>query len=321
MTITWPELIVLMAYGHGVDEPVRGAIRTRDVFEVEDDGDADDDATFEHHPVLGRVCVRENALRVAKRGRLVRLESLDGAVRAVFGERAVWLFGGDAPTAYDRSVSQFGWAGAGLLERLPASRWEGDDFTRLTGPIRAVEFLGRAAWAFELAPPARKRFPMQLTVDAATGLVLRSGNADFCTVEEWTEIEVGAHLPDELFTWDGPTRDPEDREAEHRADLARRQQWLSARGVVPLHLALPFEVLLHEWDDGTGAFHASVQAELSGSLLRRPRSDAPWPDTDNVRWGQEYRWQDERWDWFLGTACELDDAQLATLKAQLARAR
>jgi len=299
-TISWPELIVLMAFGGGNEDCIRGTIRVREGAEAD-----------------------EYTTRVARRGELIRMERGDGRPSMIVGERFRWVnFGDDGvPTAYRRSTSSFAWFGQDLLHRKPASRWEGTDFTRLTGPIEAVEFLGRAAWAFELAPPSHKPHPMQMIVDAATGLVLRQGNAAFGSYEEWTSLEVGSDLPDELFAWDGPTREPEDREAEHERDMANRRAWLAAHGITDLPLAFEPELVANQWDDESGAFHVSFSTDVHGSLARRPRSDEPWSEAENQNWPHTYRWSDERWDWFVGCTIELDAARLAALRSQLATTR
>jgi hypothetical protein len=298
-TISWPELIVLMAFGDGREDRIRGTIRTC--------GGADAD---------------KHTTRVARRGELVRIEMSDGRPSMIIGVDTRWVnFGRDGvPTAYRRATSSFSWFGQELLYRKPPSRWEGSDFTKLTGPIEAVEFLGRPAWAFELAPPSHKPYPMQMTVDAATGLVLRQGNAAFGSFEEWTSLELDADLPDELFVWDGPFRSPEDHEAEHERDMANRRAWLAARGISELPLAFGPELVANQWDDESGAFHASFETNVHGSLVRRPRSDEPWPELESQNWPHHYRWSDERWDWFVGCVTELGAEQLAQLRSGLATA-
>jgi hypothetical protein len=72
----------------------------------------------------------------------------------------------------------------------------------------------------------------------------------------------------------------------------------------------------HEMADD-GAFHASVDTGLSGSLLRRPHSDGPW-DAGRFNWEHIYRWSNASWDWMLGTHRPLDESVLAALQQQLA---
>jgi hypothetical protein len=321
--VTWPELIVLMAFGardgRTADEALRGTLHTRETWEVADEGDSDGLAV-EEHPALGRLAVSENTVRIARRGSLVRVERPDGTVTAIFGAETTWLFDGrEAPAAYDRQRSSFGWAGADIVHRPSPSRWEGDDFTQLTGPIEAVEYLGRPAWAFELAPPRRKPYPVQMVVDSQTGIVLREGNRDFGSVTEWTSLEFDADLPDELFVWDGPTRDPHaELDAEHEADIAERQAWLDARGIAQLPIAVEPALLLNTWDDQTGAFFVSLDLQTNGSLVRRPRSNEPWPEVDGMHWKRTHRWSDERWDWCLAGDFVISDEQLALLRVRLA---
>jgi len=174
--ISWTELIVLMAFGakdgKTAEETVRGTIHSRSTWQIEDDVEPDEhmDAVIDH-PSLGRLAVREGSIRAMRRGRLVRCERDDGTPTVIFGDDSIWLFGNDPPTAVPRNRGSFGFNGQELIHRKPPSRWEGDDFTSLTGPIQPVEFLGRPAWEFELAPPSHKPFPLQLIVDAESGFV------------------------------------------------------------------------------------------------------------------------------------------------------
>ncbi len=319
MTITWPELVVLMAYGDGTTDRLSGILREREVWQLDDSDDADEDEVVEEHPTLGRVVVREHEIRIQRSGDLVRVARPSGEVTAIFGAETTWLFATEPPTAYPANRVSLGWAGAEFVRRLPASRWEGDDFTRVSGPITAVEFLGRPAWLFELAPPPRKPYPMQLTVDAATGVVLRQANRDFGSYHEWVSLEIGADLPAELFVWTGKSQPPRDHDAEHEADLAGRRAWLAERGMAQLPVFVPPVVTLHEWSDETGAFLLSFHSVAGGTLVRRPHSDAPWDDADHVRYPNSYRWADENWDWLLGSETALDEAQLAELRDRLAK--
>jgi hypothetical protein len=322
-SISWPELVVLMACGDGTEDSISGELRVREVQELGDnftEEDDDDGGWFEDHPQLGRVRVCEARVRAQRRGDLVRVDRDDGGPMLIFGRDTRWVdFGDDGvPTAYRRDTSSFSWNGQELLYRRPASRWEGNDFTKLTGPIESVEFLGRSAWAFELAPPSHKPYPLQMIVDAASGLVLREANADFGSVQEWTSLNVGAALPDELFGWDGPSRPLEDRDAEHEREMAQRQRWLAEHGLAAT-LTVPMRLMPHEWDDDSGRFHASFDAGTSGSLVRRPRSEDRWPDLDEMNWPHHYSWSDPLWDWFLGSMKPLEENELAALRQQLAR--
>ena len=320
-TITWPELIVLMAFGASSDaateESVRGTVHVRDVWEIGDSDPAPGDVV-EEHPLLGRRAVHETTFRLLRRGRRVRLERPDGSPKMIFGTSTTWLFGTEPPTAFERDTNQFGWHGQELVHRIPPSRWEGSDFTTLTGPIEAVEFLGRAAWAFELAPPSHKPFPLQMTVDAASGLVLRQANRDYGSVTEWLDLELDVDLPDELFAWDGPTQPPEDHRAAREAELAERTGWLESHGLTDLPIPPQLDVYLHEWDDESGSLQLSVHSHGHGTLLRRAKSDEPWAEAESVHYEQSYRWSDDRWDWLYACGSPLDADQLAALKARLA---
>jgi hypothetical protein len=327
VTISWPELIVLMAFGAKdgdvANESVSGVVHTRDVNPLEDGVDAGEFEQVADHPTLGRVAIEESTVRVARRGSLMRVESLDHRPSLISGADTLWTFGGgDVPVAHPRGRRTFSWAGDSVMHRPSLSRWEGNDFTSLTGPITATTHLGRAAWSFELAPPSHKPYPLQMIVDAETGIVLSQANRDFGSVTEWLEIDLDTVLDPALFEWDGPARSRADwdaeRDAEHQRDLAERQRWLADRGIAPLELTVHAEVMPHKWHDD-GSLYASINFSMFGTLLRRPRSDEPWDDSDSVRHQHSYRWSDERWDWFLGMERPLGDDDLAALQSRLAR--
>ena len=241
---------------------------------------------------------------------------MDGRLMAIQGEETFWIWEGDAevPTAFPRATTAWGWPDSPLTQRRGLDEWRDDDFTQPALAPAPTKFLGREAWKVELRPPPRKPFPLTVIVDAVTGLVLSQRNEGFQSISEWTELEVDVDLPDELFEWAGPSQPPPDRDAEHDAEMARRREWLERNGVGPLSLILPIELMLHEQGDDAG-FHASLHASLEGSLVRRPRSDAPWEAFMN--WPHMHRWSSAAWDWWLGTNQQLSDELLAAIKAQL----
>jgi hypothetical protein len=158
-------------------------------------------------------------------------------------------------------------------------------------------------------------------VDAAMGRVLRSANEHFGSVTEWVSLEVGVELPDDVFTWHGPFVDApthEEQEAEQKADMAQRRVWLDARGVADLPIPAEPELHLNDWDDASGAFFVTIRLNAHGALVRRPRSDEPWPQVDQMRHEHAYRWSDPRWDWCIAGEFEISDEQLALLKVRLA---
>ena len=150
----------------------------------------------------------------------------------------------------------------------------------------------------ELAPPPHKPHPMQLVIDAETGIVLQQRNDGFATVDEWVEFVAGEDLDPALFTWTGPTRTRADQravwDAEHRAEMTRREEWFASRvAPTPLRVELDVIPLVHEYDDVTGAFQASLGDHFIGMLARRPRSDDPctgWSEPGHV-------WSTARWQW------------------------
>lgn len=297
-----------MAFGNGPDPSLSGVVHVREV-------EPDESSTDGVVPGVGPVRITDDRHRVAKRGALVRRERLDGQPIAIFGQdtKWIWLDGDELPTAF-RSAA-WGWDDQLLVQRRPLNRWEGDDFTHPTGPARLTTMLGRAAWTVELAPPSHKPFPLTLVVDAATGIVLQERNDGFGSVTEWIELSFNPELPDDLFVWAGNSLDPRDHHAEHEREMARRRAWLREQGIGTLSLTLDPEFMPHRWDEATGEFEASLHFSLSGSVVRRRRSTAPWDTRNN--WPHEYRWSDAEWDWYVGVGAELRPDELSSLRAQL----
>ena len=307
-SISWPALVVLMALGDGPEPSLAGVVHVRTV-------EPDETQTDVVLPGVGPVRIVDDRHRVAKRGNLIRRERLDGRPMAIFGRdtKWIWLDGDELPTAF-RSAA-WGWDDHWVVQRPALKRWEGDDFTHPTGPARSTTLLGRAAWSVELAPPSHKPFPLTLVVDAETGVVLQERNDGFGSVTEWVELSFDPDLSDDLFVWTGDSLEPRDGRADHEREMASRREWLTARGIGDLSWPAQAELILHNCDDVSGEFEASVHLSLSGSVLRRRRSDTDWETHNN--WPHEYRWSDHAWDWYIGARAELRADQLNALRSQL----
>jgi hypothetical protein len=261
--------------------------------------------------------------RVWRAGRRVRLERPDGRPSLIVGERSCWQFRGDDPVPVESPSSAVTYQGSGteLLHRRAAAEFTGDDFTRPTGPVGHTTFLGRPAYTIELAPPAHKPFPMQLIVDAETGLLLQQRNDGFGSVDEWVEIVVGEPLSDQLFRWQGPARSEADEQAEHEREWltqqAERADWFQVNvAALPLRVELDLSVDVHGYEPD-GSFEASIGASHLGSLARRPSSEQDW----DLGWSEvQHRWSEGGWDWALSLHDEqLTEAGLATFKRALRR--
>ena len=247
----------------------------------------------------------------------------DGKPNLIVGDESCWQFnaGAEVPIQSPAAAVRYLFGGTGLLFRRDANDFAGDDFTRPAGPVTATTFLGRSAWTVEVAPPPHKPYPLRLTIDAETGLILQKRNDGFGLVEEWTEFRVGEPLPAELFSWDGPTTSAAQLRAaqlaEHEADGRRRSEWFAANvAPLPLRLELACGVWVHEYEPETGAFQASLGGRHVGMLARRPASEqGSW----QLGWSDPgHRWRDERWEWALNLYDDdLTEEGLAALQRQL----
>ena len=308
--IGFGELVGRMVWGTSEPDSVSGVIRT---FDDEEGG--------------------ESWQRVTRSGFFTREETLDGQVELIIGPDAKWYRDVDDRTMrvrrHDDDVDRlFGHAPIGGLSvgghRPSWERWEGNDFTRPASPVEATTLLGRDCYTVELAPPSHKPYPLRITVDASTGLVLRKENVGFRSVTEWTEATIGEDLSPDTFIWSGPAlpvpshaERREDGRVEWEAERAGHYVWLAGRGLTAFHLPIPFEFGLHEHDDDTGSIYASIDARFSGTLLRRRTSDDDWAEPHTVNYLHNYRWSDQRWDWYLATDQPVSVADLTALKVAL----
>lgn len=323
--LSWVGLLTLMAHAPDPEPAVRGRIRSVDGRD-DSRGHVGWAATAgEPRPVFASVRPpgHDGLVRVWRDGARLRIEEPDGTPRLIVGAEQCWQFrpGQAMPVvAPARAVTYFD--GAHLLTRRSADSFAGEDFTRPTGPIGSTTFLGRLAWTVELAPPAHKPYPLQLVVDAETGLVLQQRNDGLGSVDEWVELVVGEPLPASLFGWDGPSRSAEQErarmQAQNRADTSRRSAWFAAHVArLPLRAELGLDVNVHDYDETTGAFQASLGHGHVGLLARRPLTESgSW----ELGWAEvQHRWSDDRWEWALTLhRDEITPAGLRSLREQLA---
>jgi len=307
---SWVALLTLMVHPPEPEPTVRGAIRSWP-------GEDESAGYFGWTAMAGdplpvftglRLIADEQEaavppIRVWRDGERIRVEEPGGAVTLIVGDDTCWQFDRehDRPIASPRTALRYAGSGTELLTRREPAAFTGDDFTRPTGPVGATTFLGRTAWTVELAPPRHKPHPIQLVVDSETGLVLQQRNDGFGSVEEWVEFVVGEALDPALFAWTGPTRSAEDQRAEwgarEDADLAARRQWFNDNVTgSQLRVEVDLAPFVHEHDEQTGAFQASLGENHGGILARRPRSSEPW----DLGWSEtQHRWSTRRWEWAL----------------------
>lgn len=315
----WHQLLYLMVHGPSI--AMSGRIREvpgqarRGIGWVRMGGDP--------HPVFARGAGDE--VDAWCWGDRFRLAEPDGRVTLICDGVTAWSFGEpDAPALESpRDHVELGLTGTDLLVRSTAERWLADDFTRPTGaPVRTT-YLGRDAWEVELAPPSHKPSPMQVVVDAESGMVLQQRNDAQGYVSEWSELTVSSTLDVELFTWDGPVvswdAQRRERHRELEAEQARRDGWaLEQLGTESLVVSIEARLTVHRLEDD-GTLYASLQP--IGSLLRRPASEEEWPEGDGDPEGDEpvHRWRADGWDWALHTWEALVDGSLEQLQVALAR--
>ena len=309
---TWPELIILVFFGESEEQPFTGVVEVDDTYE-----DEDDDLAW------------PRTVRVHKRGRCYRVETLDGEVLYIKGADRSWRFspGADVPAMTDHADDEelaFGSYGY-AIERPEPTRWRGNDFSLPTGPAQRTTYLGRDAWRVELAPPPHKPAPIVLTVDAVTGMQLRWHSERFGDVFRWIELEHDVTHDDSLFVWEGDaissaSISSENREADdarHAQDMADRARWMASRRLAQVEVTVRVDLFPHEWSDEDGSFFASFNTRVDGMVARRPHDDDEW-DID-AHYDHMERWSDGTWDWVIGS--DADPSHLAGIRRQLSEPR
>ncbi|MFE4499717.1 hypothetical protein ACFRFQ_07615 [Rhodococcus sp. NPDC056743] len=312
--VTWTQ--VLQTITDGPDLPMRGTVVER----------AEGSSTgAESFAVVGADPMFVGAVdgsRIWRHGRKLRVENSSGVPVFISDGMVAWDFSGhqDPPRVGAANDVRYLGSAQFLLNRRGATEWIGDDFTRPTGSPEEVTYLGRDCWAIELAPPKRKPHPMQLVIDAETGMFLEQRVDAVGYSYSFAEVILGGELNDDLFLWTGPSVSDEElkrrRMAEHEKREREKRRWFEqevtnqALGVrVPMDLT---PERIYTIDEDSGAFEAGLKG---GNLARRRRSDLDWIPG----WvGVLHRWSTPEFDWAITMRdVELDDESLAGIRERL----
>ncbi len=295
----WVALLGLMVDGPVSErEPsIRGMVRSVDPTTADSDGRA----------------------RVWRDGILARVENPSGRPMLIVGSERAWRFGERqaVPPETASVEARTNFHGAGLLWRRPAQSFLGNDFTRPTGPAWSTRLLDRPAWEVELAPPSHKSYPIQLVVDAETGIVVSSATtvSDRSTsgpssslVSGWVQLSsrgtgqsamrVKRATPSTGLTWrNGGTGSP--------------NMW--PRSLCPS--AWKSTSTCTRTTRRQGHSKASIEFGGVGTLARRPRSSKAW----NLHWQEiQHRRTDDKWDWALSMYhAEFSEQGFALLRQHL----
>lgn len=304
---------VLKAITAGPDLAVRGVIR-----ETRTEGD--DITTFFGNFQPLWVDARDGC-QVWRHGAKLRIESPEGLLVFITDGARAWDFSQDpaAPLAgTPAQVRHFGDYQL-LLGYRDARDWQGEDFTRPTGPVQEVEFAGRQCWTVDLAPPEHKPHPLRIWVDVESGQMLGVRSEAGGEGQEFTDVVVGEEFDDALFAWDGPVTTIEELDERDRARRREREREQAAWFAEHVSAA---PLRARAWIDFTPRF---VNRQASGAfdahgdttaIARRPRGADGW-DPD---WGGNPRhtWSTPEWDWAATAGqLELDDESIRDLQQRL----
>jgi hypothetical protein len=152
------------------------------------------------------------------------------------------------------------------------------------GPVREVRHDGRRAWQVDLVPPPRKQGRLTLTVDDATGLLVRQEHESGRHLVELSALVVDAPVDDAVFAPQAE-RDREAARDAARYDLAHRRpvptpQWFPwRRGWFDAP-----ELRVVETDRGTGS--------VGRAPLGQEAPVSEWSEPAHV-----HRLDHGRWSW------------------------
>jgi hypothetical protein len=227
------------------------------------------------------------------------LRDAEGRLQRMPRAMTSWHFGDGHPTEL-----------LGTAEDRGRRFTDADDFSVPLHPGVAVLVAGRRAWEYVLAPPARKPYPLRVTVDDETGAVLRMAVPEADSVVEMTEFEPDVPVEDALFTWDGPAAT--DWMAE-REDDARAQKWLRDRRLpVPRWWPAGVGHMALSGDPDTGAYVVSLDVRNSALLARWPIGGTPPQHWQSRTEGEHvHAWSDATWQWELAVEQPLSPDDLA----------
>lgn len=184
-----------------------------------------------------------------------------------------------------------------------------DDFSVPIGDGIPVTVAGRPCWEFALAPPPRKSHPLRVTVDDATGAVLRLAVPEAGMVVEAERFEVDVEIPAETFAWDGPA---DATWADERRRGVAAQEWLG-RQLLPVPRYWPRGIHYHAigGDPATGAFLVMLEVAGDPLLARWPHEGAPPEQWDTHSKGRHiHQWADRAWRWAIAVEERLSEEDL-----------
>lgn len=311
MTVpTWPELIGLMSSGESRESPFTG------ILEV--DGWYSGDGRTETLP---------NTVRVFKRGHRYRVETLAGEVLFIRGDDRAWRFprSSDLPILIrdpDEVVDHgFGSYSVAIDRPLPDT-WCDRGVDGIVGSVVATTYLGREAWDVEARASTMSLATAHLTIDAASGMLLRWGNGQFADDFRWTRLNDLPDVAESLLTWDGEAVElvatiPEVMPTPiQRGDLEIDGARSDATGfgdIAPLSVTLTAEPEVFEMTQD-GSFHLGYDLGGFVTVLRRPHLGAVPVDDEREGWTT---WTEDGWDWSLKVPAGMHADQIAVIRHQL----
>lgn len=242
---------------------------------------------------------RDGELLVLRDGLRHLARAEDGRVE-LHRRPAVWVPG--------EEIGGLGWAHRDLFRDPPAFE------DAVSGPVPSV-VAGRAAFDVRLAAPGKKPYLLNLTLDAATGLVLRYAAEGTPYVAQVLDLVLDGSLPEDRFAWNG---EYEDRRGTSGIDSAAAETaWRRQFEEMPVPRFWPAEATWRpvRVDRATGAFHAHQVRGLGDAVLvRTPVDGEAWEVSGPPH---RHEWIDGGWRWTLLVHDPLDADDLARVRASV----
>lgn len=307
---TWPELIGLMASGELRDTPFSGCLEVDGWY------------AGEH-----RVETLPSTVRVFVLGGRYRVETLAGEVLFIRGADRSWRFSrsSDLPILMlpDNTPDDDFGSYAAAIERPCPDSWCDRSLDGIVGPATASVYLERDAWDVEVRASTTSLATAHLTIDAATGMVLRWGSELFGDDFRWTRLQDMTDAPDALFTWDGDAAEivatvPEVRPAPvPRGEPVvgdPRSDFTGPLDIGLLSITVSGEPEVFEMTPD-GSFHVGYDLGGFVTVLRRPhRPSDPAVADERDGWTT---WTEDGWDWSLKVPAGMHAAEIAVIRHQL----
>lgn len=174
---------------------------------------------------------------------------------------------------------------------------------------------GRSAWQIRLAV-GTDHDSTEIDFDQETGLVLGLRGLDGKLTAAMTEVRVGDQIPDDAFTWEGPTAPSRLIE---RTSATQIQQLREIPASVPRYWPTGVGYIPRAGDPDTGELILSLEVDGAPILARWPLNAHLTLLDQLLVVGHPHQadWSDEKWHWRLLTRAELSPPEIERIRKSM----